>query len=62
MSDHPLPLEEIRVLEAATFIAGPFCGSIMAEFSAEVIKIEEPGVRDALRKVDEKTVGKQFVP
>lgn len=46
----PLPLEGIRVLDAATFLAGPFCASIMGEFGAEVIKIEQPGVGDPLRK------------
>ena len=46
----PLPLEGIRGLDAATFLAGPFCSSIMGEFGAEVIKIEQPGVGDPLRK------------
>lgn len=50
MSQTPLPLEGIRVLDAATFLAGPFCASIMGEFGAEVIKIEQPGVGDPLRK------------
>ena len=50
MPQTPLPLEGIRVLDAATFLAGPFCSSIMGEFGAEVIKIEQPGVGDPLRK------------
>ncbi len=43
------PLDGIRVLDIATFIAAPFCGAIMAEFGADVIKVEQPGVGDPLR-------------
>lgn len=44
------PLAGIRVVDAATFIAGPFCGSLLSEFGAEVIKIEEPRRGDPLRR------------
>lgn len=44
------PLEGVRVLDIATFIAAPFCGTILADFGAEVIKIEQPGIGDPLRK------------
>ena len=37
------PLEGIRVLDIATYIAAPYCATIMAEFGAEVIKVEMPG-------------------
>ena len=37
------PLGVLRVLEIATFIAAPFCGTILSDFGAEVIKIEQPG-------------------
>jgi len=44
------PLSGLRVLDIATFIAAPFCGVILADFGAEVLKIEKPGEGDPLRK------------
>lgn len=44
------PLRGVRVVELGTLIAGPFCSRILAEFGAEVIKIEAPGEGDPLRK------------
>jgi crotonobetainyl-CoA:carnitine CoA-transferase CaiB-like acyl-CoA transferase len=44
------PLDGIRVIETASFLAGPFCTTQLAEFGAEVIKCELPGVGDPLRK------------
>jgi crotonobetainyl-CoA:carnitine CoA-transferase CaiB-like acyl-CoA transferase len=49
--DNRLPLEGIRVLELAQIVAGPFCGTLMAEFGAEVIKAELPGKGDDLRRL-----------
>lgn len=52
------PLEGLRVLELGTLIAGPFATRVMAEFGAEVIKIERPDVGDPLRSwryVDSRT-------
>lgn len=43
------PLEGIRVLELGQLIAGPFAGSVLAYFGAEVIKVETPGAGDPLR-------------
>jgi crotonobetainyl-CoA:carnitine CoA-transferase CaiB-like acyl-CoA transferase len=44
------PLAGLKVLELGALIAGPFCAKILAEFGAEVIKIEPPGQGDPLRK------------
>jgi crotonobetainyl-CoA:carnitine CoA-transferase CaiB-like acyl-CoA transferase len=48
-------LAGIRVLDIATFLAAPFCGTLMAEFGAEVIKVEQPGEGDSLRRFGTKT-------
>tara|TARA_B100000676_G_scaffold303958_1_gene355329 strand:- start:2482 stop:3696 length:1215 start_codon:yes stop_codon:yes gene_type:complete len=44
------PLSGIRILEMGQLIAGPFAGSLLAYFGAEVIKIEPPGKGDPLRQ------------
>ncbi|KUZ78495.1 CaiB/BaiF CoA transferase family protein [Burkholderia ubonensis] len=44
------PLDGIRVLELGQLIAGPFAGRMLAEFGADVIKVEPPGTGDPLRK------------
>lgn len=50
MSAPSYPMEGVRVLETATFIAAPFCGTILSDFGAEIIKIEQPRVGDPLRQ------------
>ncbi|MAW54062.1 MAG: hypothetical protein CMM69_01125, partial [Rhodospirillaceae bacterium] len=45
----PLPLQGIRVLDIGTLIAGPFGATMLGDFGAEVIKVEQPGRGDALR-------------
>src|SRR5919109_5644954 len=51
MNDGRRPLEGIRVLELAQIVAGPFCGTLLAEFGAEVIKVEMPGRGDDIRRM-----------
>ena len=46
-----LPLAGIRVVELSHIVAGPFTGAILADFGAEVIKIEPPGKGDRAREV-----------
>lgn len=48
-ADNVGPLAGLRVLETGSLIAGPFCGQILGDFGAEVIKIEDPGTGDPMR-------------
>ena len=50
MSQSEAPLAGLRVLDIATFIAAPFAATLMAEFGAEVIKIEHPQGGDPFRR------------
>jgi crotonobetainyl-CoA:carnitine CoA-transferase CaiB-like acyl-CoA transferase len=43
------PLEGLRVIEMGSLIAGPFCGQLMGDMGADVIKIEAPGEGDPMR-------------
>ena len=47
----PLPLEGIRILDVGTRIAAPFAATLLADFGAEVWKIELPGSGDFLRQI-----------
>lgn len=55
-SDHqnapaqPGPLTGLKVLELGQLIAGPFAGKTLADFGADIVKIESPGAGDPLRK------------
>ena len=46
----PKPMAGVRVLDLATFLAAPFTAAILAEFGAEVIKVEQPGMGDPMRQ------------
>ncbi len=42
-NESPRPLDGLRVIEMGQLLAGPFCGTLLGSFGAEVIKIEPPG-------------------
>ena len=44
------PLSDLRVIEMGQLLAGPFCGQLLADFGADVVKIETPGVGDPMRE------------
>jgi crotonobetainyl-CoA:carnitine CoA-transferase CaiB-like acyl-CoA transferase len=43
------PLAGIRVVELGQLIAGPFCGQLLGDMGAEVVKLEQPGSGDPMR-------------
>jgi formyl-CoA transferase len=43
------PLAGVRVIECGSLIAGPFCGQLLGDFGAEVIKVEDPAGGDPMR-------------
>ncbi|MCP5327931.1 MAG: CaiB/BaiF CoA-transferase family protein [Steroidobacteraceae bacterium] len=43
------PLADLRVIEMGTLLAGPFCGQLLGDMGAEIIKVEPPGQGDPLR-------------
>jgi len=44
------PLSDLRVIEMGSLIAGPFCGQILGDFGADVIKLEDPKSGDPMRQ------------
>jgi crotonobetainyl-CoA:carnitine CoA-transferase CaiB-like acyl-CoA transferase len=54
-------LADLRVLELGTLIAGPFCGQLLGDMGAEVIKIEAPGQGDPMRHWGPQERGKPSV-
>ena len=43
-------LSDIKVLETGSMFAGPFCGALLGDFGADVVKLEKPGKPDPLRE------------
>ncbi len=54
-AEKPLPLAGIRVIDLGTFLAGPYAASVMAEFGAEVLKVEHPLAGDPMRRFGTQT-------
>lgn len=48
--DNPGALKDIKVLELGQLIAGPFCGQLLGDMGATVVKIEPPGKGDPMRE------------
>ncbi|MFQ5898140.1 MAG: CaiB/BaiF CoA transferase family protein [Candidatus Methylomirabilia bacterium] len=53
----PEALDDLTVLDLATFVAAPVCATILGEFGAEVIKVEQPGIGDELRRLGHQVDG-----
>src|SRR5690625_8017508 len=45
-----VPLNDLQVLELGSMLAGPFIGTMLADFGANVIKVEKPNQPDPLRE------------
>jgi formyl-CoA transferase len=50
------PLADLRAIELGSLLAGPFCGQLLGDLGAEVIKVEPPGQGDPLREWGRDTV------
>jgi crotonobetainyl-CoA:carnitine CoA-transferase CaiB-like acyl-CoA transferase len=51
MSEDPLPLAGLRVIDVGTRISAPFCAGLLGEMGAEVIKVEDPRGGDFMRTI-----------
>ena len=51
VTDSSQALAGVTVLDLATFLAAPLCATLLGEFGADVIKVEQPGVGDDLRRL-----------
>lgn len=55
-----LPLEGFRVLDLTRFLSGPYCTMVLAEFGADVIKLEQPTAGDDSRRFEPKIGGESY--
>jgi len=61
MTERTMPLSDVRVVELGQLLAGPFCGQLLGDFGAEVIKLEDPRKGDPMRQWGrEKPYGKSL--
>ena len=44
-----LPLDGVRVLDLSRLLPGPFCSLLLADFGADVLKVEDTGMGDYMR-------------
>src|SRR5207237_6214723 len=53
-------LSGVTVLDLATYLAAPVCATLLGEFGADVVKVEQPGVGDDLRRLGRATGGNSY--
>ena len=61
MTNTPGPLAGVRVVELAGIGPGPFCGMLLADLGAEVIRVDRPAARPVPRRIDVTSRGKRRV-